>query len=304
MIKWLPKREGMAYSQLYLFFEDRPFSLENARYILAEKSYAEIRKILSNLVQFGWAERPIRGKYRLRPIWKILKLVVFTHPLKHPLEVIESFGNKHAYVISGITAILFYNRSLDKPEGIYEIKVLPEDLDKWRKEFRRFCIPEKGSLPFIRGIKYVVMLRYASYEELKDFKEINGFRVESKEKAVIRCLKSGFWREGILSLIVNRNKLEYKKLIKQSIKNGLIKVIGALMEIINKEVGKELFSKELINYLYKESRKYKYKVEFSVRNSNKHEVFMPEDYGKILSKWDVRGIIDTIELRKIISSSM
>lgn len=302
--RWLPSREGVAYSLLYLFFRNRSFSLDEAGFILAGKSYVSVRKILSNLVSAGWAERCKWGEYKLRPVEEIVRAVVYTHPLKHPFEVIKSFGNEHPYAISGATAACFHTGFLGRFGDVYELKVHARDTGEWRREFKRFRIPEKGILlPSTERVKYLVVLKPVYSEELEYLEEVKGLKVESREGTIIDCLKSRAGHGAISTLIINRDKLDYERLAEEAVRNGLVKVIGALMEIINREAERKLFDEKIIDHFYEKSRKYRYKVKFSLRDLNKLEGHGYKKYRDILDKWGVEEAIDPHKLRKIVSDS-
>ncbi len=71
---WVPAWLGNFYSQIYLYYGDRPFSVEEVRGGLVD--WQKLRFLLSRLYRVGCIERIARGTYRaLDPLRMVLNVV-------------------------------------------------------------------------------------------------------------------------------------------------------------------------------------------------------------------------------------
>jgi len=252
-LRWIPNWLAEKYSLLYLSRGVEAFDFEEAKKIFKLEDKRVVSVILTQLRNRGFL---ISWRDSVDPRRKFFKLispesVVFAFGVQNLTKDKNLFAkiraaSKHLDgVIGGAYAAFEYHRY--STPGKVDIHVNREDLEKWVA-----LLTDKGAaismdaIPSEKTGKENVHIHSGlTNDTLKESTNINGVRYLTPEILVIEGLKSenqfGL-TDALAILITKRDELDHDKLLRLAEREGVTRKLGCVLEMINYETGREMFS--------------------------------------------------------------
>lgn len=281
---WIPEWLGIPYCLLYAKYGRRGFTLEEARAEL-DMPLPRLIKVLSELGRRGFLTSETRDK--TRTYWlssfdslargiraeREMRGVELAERLK---AAYKEYGMK--YLIVGASSAFFYH-AYQFPAKL-EVKVFREDYGFWRN-----VLPGAELIPGL------------TREEFEEREEADGFFVAPPERVVVEGLK----RRGVAStldsvaVIISRS-LDWEKLVNHALEQGVVRELGAVLEILDGELRKEYgrsmipgkIIDELLTHVEKKGRMRRYPR--AVLNEDK-------TYRDVGEKWRLRLYLPSYVIR-------
>jgi len=263
-MEWIPKWLAEKYSLIHLVKGVDTFDFEEAKKILGIKDKRVASIVLTQLRNRGFL---ISWRDSVDPRRKFFRLI-------SPESVIFAFGVQNSaedksvkgklrealrrleYVVAGAYASFKYH-SYSVP-GKLDLHVKKEDLDKWVA-----LLAERGvaiSIDDIHaerpGKESVHIHSDLTDDMLNESVIIDKIRYLRPEALIVKGLESedSFGLiDAFAILITKRNELDWAKLLQLAEREGVIRQLGAALEMINYEARRETFSEARIEKIRKKA---------------------------------------------------
>jgi len=256
--RWLSKR----YSLLYINKDENPILFEEAQRILNLNENLTL-KTVSELAKSGAL---ITKRDPLDERQKIYKLVnpedfhfaegvqASLHDKASLLEKIRHMGKHLAYLVIGDYAVLLHTKYV-YPTTI-DIKVKDGDYAKWYaylRDSQTHVALEPAYVKQVKRYRNIINLTNGlTEEEFGDRSEVDGLSVEPLESLILDMMKGQ--NEASLSnamalAVVGKSQINWEKLAKKSREADLNRQIGCLLEILNIEAKRDIFTQSLLEML-------------------------------------------------------
>ncbi len=297
-----------AYDELWLKFKGEEFTFEKSLAVIFVKNKFSAKdvkygsKIINEMEDNGYVisrkadyDQRVRLYRLLHPelasnAWAICKQAVFGKEQK-VIKVIthddlaREANNKAGwdYLYIKDTAIAFWTDNY-RTSAVRHISVLEEQADGWISLFKLF-----GSAVILNDVP-VSDAKSVGREAISLHADLH-FRQHKKgkehyqavEHVILEAFKDGDNLGALAVLIVQRKQLNWKALIDNASKNGLINTLGFSMECMNQEAGKDIFNAATVEKI---RRKRKKEAETIKGVSGDEEIAM--GYKPLEEKWNVR----------------
>lgn len=254
-MKWIPNWLAEKYSLIYIAKGIDAFDFEEAKKLLGIEDKRMVSTVLAQLRNRGFLIS-WRDSVDLRR--KIFRLIspedaVLAFGIQNSAEEKSVLGKlqealKHLeYVVGGAYASFKYH-AYTVPSKV-DLHVKREDLDKWVALLadREVAVSING-IPAEKTKKENVHIHSNLTEDmLKQSVIVDEVRYLKPEVLVIEGLKSEDkfnLMDALAILISKRKELEWRKLIHLAEREGAVRKMGCVLEIINYEAKREIFPKE------------------------------------------------------------
>ncbi len=306
-MKWLPPWLAKAYARIYAEKKTDVFGFSEAARILGLKDERPLAKTLAKLKMSGHL------MVRRDPVDSRRKLFNLTDPASVTLafaiqsrakntELIEKLraaaGSLDYYLSGSYTAHQYHHYSVP---GRIDISVRPDQLLVWvALASERDTAISIGEVPAEKSFPVNVHLRTDFDPKLvTDTKLIDGVRYLSAELLIALGLAEGDPHvEDVLAiLVVQKENLNWNKLLALCEAYGATRYLGYLLEVLNFESGKALFSPAVIRKAFAEAN---LKARFDFPAGRRGEP--PEAaYLQISSRWNLTSHVSRSVVAKIVT---
>ena len=283
-MEWLPGWLAKRYARLYHRFATEPFDFDSARKVLGYNKL-RTRRTLAEIENAGFLFRTRlpwdlrRKRYHLiSPEHSVIALafsleaVTLEDKLKHA-------GEDFQYLLTGAAAAYKYHGYMTPAKT--DIKIYKEDLGFWialSKE-KGVQIAVDDILAEKRG-QVIHLHTNLTAETFARAVQIDGIYYTSAEDLVldfIRYPNDTSLLDAIAIMLTHSQDLDWGLLAKSDVAQE----IGFAIEVLNKEVKREVFSKELIQKFAEREAVHK-------RFSTSTELLeLPEEYHDLAKKWNL-----------------
>ena len=302
MPPWLAK----AYARIYARKKTGEFGFSEAAEILEIEDERPLAKTLSKLKSSGHLTVK---RDPLDPRRKLFRLVdpesmTIAFAIQSKARTAEALDKVKAasgfldYYVNGPYAAHRYHGYA--APGSVEISVRPHQLFTWIALLSEGDVAlSTDDIPAEKRTRVNVRLRSDFEEKLaENTRFIDGTRYLSPEALVATGLTGRLGFEDALAiLIVQRKKLDWKKLLALAEAYSSTRLLGCTMDILNFESGKVLFEPSLITNILRKSN-LEARVDFP---SSLVGEPLEDKYAKISSRWNIRIHVSSAAVSKIIT---
>lgn len=301
-MKWLAPYLADAYTKLYRQHKTEQFGFDIARSVI-NKSIKSITKILNELEDRGFliSKRDEVDKrkrlYRLIPFEKAMSVYGREAGLNDPMEKLKKADMP--YLLTGSHASYLYTKYA-KPAKI-EISVFKKDVESWIAYLKSRDIAIAVDDMPAEGRKIIHIFTDLTKERLQDKAKQDDLSIEQTERLVILLLKrkDSFSLSDVYSLLLTQ-KISWSKLIKLAKENNLMEELGILLEILNSEAKRNMFGRQLINRIQRQSQKPKKEFHVKPLKEDLFAVKQEIPYQDMGKKWNINVFIPKALITKII----
>lgn len=248
-MEWLPTWLAQRYARLYHQFAENPFDLRAAKEALAHEKFA-IRDILRHLERRGVLYRARMPSDLRRKIYHLVppEQAVIAFALSQESENIEdklrAASKEFHYVVNGAAAAYKYHGYMTPAKT--DIRIRKKDLGFWIA-----LLKEKGIQIAVDDIlaekrgQVIHLHTNLTEETFVRAVQIDGIYYTSAEDLVLDFFRhptDTSLLDALAILLTCTEDLDWDLLAKSDVAQE----IGFAMEVLNKEAGKEVFSKDLI----------------------------------------------------------
>ncbi|OIO75574.1 MAG: hypothetical protein AUJ85_02745 [Elusimicrobia bacterium CG1_02_37_114] len=301
-MRWLAPWLAEAYSKLYNKHKTEKFDFDTAMSIL-NKSKKSVTKILNELEDRGFliSKRNEIDKrkrfYRLIPIEKVIEVYGEGTESNDPIEKLKT--TTIPYVLTGNYASYLYTKYAN-PAKI-EISVFKNDVETSIAYLKSKNIAIAVDDMLAEGRNVIHIFTDLTEERFKDRIRQEGLSLEQIERLTISLLKrkDAFGLTDCLSLLLTK-KINWRKLVNLAKESNLLEEVGLLLEIVNTEIKKRIFSKQLIQKIEQQSSKPRKELHVRIIRKDlfsKKEEIPYQDIGK---KWNIDVVISRALITKVI----
>jgi len=283
-MEWLPTWLAQRYARLYHRFEQNPFDLRAAKEVLAHDKF-EIRDILRHLESRAFLYRARMPSDLRRKIYHLIppEQAVIAFALSQESESIEhrlrAASKDFQYVVNGAAAAYKYHGYMTPAKT--DIRIHKKDLGFWialLKE-KKLQIAVDDVLAEKRG-QVIHLHTNLTEETFVRAVQIDGIYYTSAEDLVLDFFRhptDTSLLDAMAIMLTCDEDLDWDLLAKSDVTQGL----GFTMEVLNKEAGKEVFSKKLI-------KKFAEREVVHKRFSITPELLdLPEEYHDLGKNWNL-----------------
>jgi len=246
---WLPEWAAKSYTKLYYRFRHRPFDFASAQALLGYRK-AKTARTLQEIEKSGLLHRGRLSTDLRRRIYRLIppEQAVIAFALSQESESIEDklrFASKDfQYLLNGAAAAYKYHGYMTPAKT--DIRIHKKDLGFWIA-----LLKEKGIQIAIDDIlaetrEQVIHLHTNLTEEtFARAVQIDGIYYTSSEDLVLDFFRNPTdtsLLDALAIMLTCAEDLDWDLLAKSDVTQEL----GFTMEVVNKEAGKEVFSKKLI----------------------------------------------------------
>lgn len=280
LAEWLAKR----YAQLYYRFGERPFEFEAAQMLLGY-SKRETDRTLREFQDSGFlykARLPTdlrRRQYYLVPPDQAIRALALDQESETTEDKLRLASKDFHYIVNGATAAYKYHGYMTPAKT--DIRIHKEDLGFWIA-----LLKEKGIQIAVDDIlaekrgQVIHLHTNLTAETFARAVQIDGIYYTSAEDLVldfIRYPNDTSLLDAIAIMLTHSQDLDWGLLAKSDVAQE----IGFAIEVLNKEVKREVFSKELIQKFAEREAVHK-------RFSTGTELLeLPEEYHDLAKRWNL-----------------
>jgi len=291
---WIPPWLAKAYARIYLAKKNETFDFSEAAKILGIKDERPLAKIVAKLKSYGYLIARRDPADSRRKLFRLIdpESMVLAMAIQSEAKTDDVAGKLRAasgslgYYLNGAYAAYQYHRY--SAPGRVDISVKAEQLSVWIALLSgRSVALSIDDIPAERAAENNICLRSDFDEKLSEHvKLIEGIRYLSPEILVVFGIARGNPSiEDVLAiLVVQRSKLDWKKLIELSDAYNVTRFLGSMLDILNSESRKPLFERNLINRILKRCN-LDARLDFpaGLRRQPAEKLYEP-----ISSKWNLR----------------
>ncbi|MDI6721298.1 MAG: hypothetical protein QMD85_02830 [Candidatus Aenigmarchaeota archaeon] len=288
------------YDKLWLKLKNKEFMFEDALSVIFGKRKISTKEIkyaskLLNLIEDNGFSISFRAEHDQRArIYRLLApekvsnaraILAILHKTKGfsdtdiPKEACCSAKWNYVYIKDSAIGFWTNNyRSVD----VKHISVLREDVDGWIALLKlcNYSVVVDGVVVFE---KERAIYLHSNLDMIKNQAE-NHYQMP--HYTIIDSLKSDF--NGALAvLVMQRNKINWNELIKLAELNGLINILGFILETTNKQAKKQIFPKKTIQKIEKKKRA-DYEIIEGIETKKGKEYWVDVEYKELQEKWRVK----------------
>jgi len=311
-VKWIPSWLAEKYSLIYIAKGLNAFDFEEAKKLLGIEDKRMVSIVLAQLRNRGFL---ISWRDSVDPRRKFFRLIspedtVFAFGIQNSAKERSVLGKlrealKHLeYVVGGAYASFKYH-GYTVP-GKIDLHVKREDLDKW---VALLADPEVAvsinGIPAEKTKKENVHIHSNLTEDmLKESAIADEVRYLKPEVLVVDGLKGEdkfSLMDALAILISKRKELEWQKLIHLAEREGAVRKLGCILEIINYEAKQEIFPKEKVEKIRKKTD-LSYLITFP--KSMEATPFREEEkehYADLGKKWNMKIYLSRAFVSKIVT---
>ena len=283
-MKWIPEWLAKRYAKLYHRFRTAPFDFEAAQEILGYDT-RETERTLRLLRNRGFLYKTrvpsylVKKTYNLIPPESALLALAFSQELEDMEDKLRAASEGFQYVVNGAAAAYKYHGYMTPAKT--DLRIHKEDLGFWialLKE-KHVQIAVDDALAEKRGT--VIHLHTNLTEEtFTRAVKIDGIYYASAEDLVLDFFRhptDTSLLDALAIMLTCVEDLDWDLLAKSDVTQEL----GFAMEVLNKEAGKEAFSKKLI-------QKFAEREVVHKRFSTSDELLdLPEEYHDLAKNWNL-----------------
>jgi len=281
---WLPEWAAKSYVKLYYRFRDRPFDFAGAQELLGygkAKTARTLQEIEnSGLLHRGRLSTDLRRRiYRLISLEQFALAFALSQESQGLGEKLSAASQDFQYVITGAAAAYKYHGYMTPAKT--DILIYKEDFGFWIALLRekQVQIAVDDALAEKRGT--VIHLHTNLTEEtFARAVQIDGIYYTSAEDLVLdffRYPADTSLLDALAIMLTHTEHLDWDLLARSDVTQEL----GFAMEVLNKEAGKEVFSKKLIEKFAEREVVHK-------RFATSAELLdLPEEYHDLAKNWNL-----------------
>ena len=194
-------------------------------------------------------------------------------------EAHDSVKWDYAYIKNSAVDFWTNNyRSVD----VEHISVFKEDVDGWIALLKlfKYSVVVDGVVVFEKGRTFYL---HSNLDLIKNQTE-NHYQMP--HYTIIDCLKSDF-NSALAVLVIQKNRIKWNELIKLAESNGLINILGFVLDVINKQAKKQVFLKNTIPKIEKK-KKDDYEIIEGIETKQGKEYWIDVEYKELQEKWHVK----------------
>ncbi len=281
---WLPEWAAKSYTKLYYRFRDGPFDFAGAQELLGygkAKTARTLQEIEnSGLLHRGRLVTDLRRKsYRLIPLEQFALAFALSQESESLEDKLRAASKDFRYVVNGAAAAYKYHGYMTP--GKTDIRIRKEDLGFWIA-----LLKEKGIQIAIDDIlaekrgQVIHLHTNLTEETFARAIQIDGIYYTSAEDLVLDFFRhptDTSLLDAMAIMLTRAEDLDWDLLARSDVAQEL----GFAMEILNKEVGKEVFSKKLI-------KKFAEREVVHKRFSTSAELLdLPQEYHNLAKNWSL-----------------
>lgn len=231
----------------------------------------------------------------MTPPEEVIRAIAASRPESHPSEIVRAFGGGHPYKFTGASALGFYTAFSRDAGNVCEIQVPRGHQRVWMMEFRKRGVVASRDFP-PHGAHYGAVVRTAPPEDVERRMPVGDYWVQPPEEAIVEGLKRGYDQEAVMALVAQRGAIHYPRLRGEAQRAGIARSIGFLMEALNHEARKKLFSERAAAH-FRRAPPDPRPFEFS---AIRQVVDKGDPYADIRKSWGVSSRIDPDEIARLV----
>lgn len=281
---WLPTWLAQRYARLYHRFAENPFDLGAAKEVLAHDKFA-IRDILRHLEKRAFLYRArmpsdLRRKiYHLIPPEQAVIAFALSQGSKSTENKLRAASKDFQYVVNGAAAAYNYHGYMTPAKT--DIRIRKEDLGFWIA-----LLKEKGMQIAVDDIlaekrgQVIHLHTNLTEETFARAVQVDDIYYTSAEDLVLDSFRhpnDTSLLDAMAIMLTRSEDLDWGLLAKSDVAQEL----GFAMEILNREAGKEVFSKKLIKKFAEREVVHK---RFSISAAL---LDLPEEYHDLAKNWNL-----------------
>jgi len=306
-MRWAPPWLARAYARLYAAKRNEMFGFPEAATILQIQDERPLAKTLAKLKVFGYLtvkRDPIDPR---RKLFKLVdpESVVLAMAIQSQAKTADLTGKLNAalrfldYYVNGAYAAYQFHRY--SAPGKIDLSVRLDQMPTWVA-----LLSEKDTaisldeMPAQKPAKVNVHLRSDFEDKLSESTMlIDGVRYLSPEPLVVLGIArdSPTLEDTLAILIVQRTKLDWKKLISLSEAYNVLRFLGCILDVVNFECRKPLFSTSQIDKMLRQSD---LRAHVDFPSGLRTEPVEPR-YESVASKWNLRLHFSHAVVSKVIT---
>ncbi len=283
-MEWLPTWLAQRYARLYHRFAENSFDLKAAKEVLADEKFA-IRDILRHLEKRGFLYRArmpsdLRRKiYHLIPPEQAVIAFALSQESESPEDKLRAASKDFRYVVNGAAAAYKYHGYMTPAKT--DIRIHKKDLGFWIA-----LLKEKGIQIAIDDIlaekrgQVIHLHTNLTEETFARAAKIDRIYYTSAEDLILDFLRhptDTSLLDALAIMLTCAEDLDWDLLAKSDVAQE----VGFAMEALNKEAGKEAFSKKLV-------KKFAGREVIHKRFSLSAELLdLPEEYHNLAKNWNL-----------------
>ncbi|MBI4713376.1 MAG: MarR family transcriptional regulator [Planctomycetes bacterium] len=301
-MKWLVPYLAKSYYALHEKHKLEPFEFNDAVVVL-QKGKKMVSKTLNELEDKGYLVTKRDEVDKRCRLYKLLSMEEIVSVYGEPAELTDPIKKlkktQMPYLLTGNYASHLYTRYAS-PAKI-EISIYEKDLSPWIAYLKSKDLGISIDDNLAEGKQIAHLYTDLAESRLSEKRMQNGLHLESIEQLITLLLKrkDSFSLTDALSLLITQ-KLNWQRLISLLKDNNLLEETGILMEITNKEAGRQVFSKKHLAQIKKMSSMSKktYHIKASKKDIFRKEPERP--YQEIAKKWNIDLSIPKSIITKVV----